>query len=106
MFSLSTTPRTAPASWRKTVRRAVDRTVAFATLESVTSARDLWSPPVDGPGSGPHGAFGGPAPHPHRAPLRAPVRPGRAGTVPARDHHCLVSSAGRPRHRSAHPSAR
>jgi hypothetical protein len=34
------------------------------------------------------------------------VRPGRAGTVPARTHRCVTPHRALPRHRSAHPSAR
>ena len=54
----------------------------------------------------PDGPVDVPAPHPHRAPLSAPVRPGRAGTVPARTHRCVTPHRAHPRHRSAHPSAR
>ena len=82
MFSPASNPRPAASSWRATVRRAVDLTVAFATLESCTTARDLWSGGTDAASAStsPHGHVEHPAPHPHRAPLRASVRPGRAGS--------------------------
>ena len=108
MFSPASNPRPATPSWRATVRRAVDQAVAFATLESATSARDLWSGDSDAASASasPHGPVDIPAPHPHRAPLSAPVRPGRAGTVPARTHRCVTPHRALARHRSAHPSAR
>ena len=49
MFSPASNPRPAASSWRETVRRAVDLAVAFATLESCTTARDLWSGAADAP---------------------------------------------------------
>jgi hypothetical protein len=75
MFSPVSDPRPAASSWRATVRRAVDLAVAFATLESCTAADDLWSGGADAaPASAsPHGPVDVPAPHPHRAPLSAPV---------------------------------
>jgi hypothetical protein len=108
MFSPASNPRPAAPSWRATVRRAVDLAVAFATLESATTARDLWSGGMEAtPASAsPHGPVDVPAPHPHRAPLSAPVRPGRAGTVPAQTQRCVTPHRAHPRHRSAHPSAR
>jgi hypothetical protein len=54
----------------------------------------------------PHGPVDVPAPHPHRAPLSAPARAGRAGTVPARTHRCVTPHRGHTRHRSARSSAR
>jgi hypothetical protein len=108
MFSPTTNPRPAPSTWRAAVRRAVDLTVAFATLESATSARDLMSRREEParPSACPHGLVDTPALSPHRAPLRAPLRPGRPGTVPARAQHCLTPHSGFSRHRNAHPSAR
>jgi hypothetical protein len=108
MFSPAPNPRPAAPSWRATVRRAVDLAVAFATLESCTTASDLWSGGTDAaPASAsPHGPVEHPAPHPHRVPLSAQVRPGRAGTVPARTHCCITPHRAHPRQRSAHPSAR
>ena len=108
MFSPASNPRPAASSWRETVRRAVDLAVAFATLESCTTARDLWSGGADAASTSasPHGPVDLPAPHPHRAPLSAPVRPGRAGTVPARTHCCVTPHRAHPRRRSAHPFAR
>ncbi len=108
MFSPASNPRPAAPSWRATVRRAVDLAVAFATLESCSSVSDLWSGGADAAdaSASPHGPVDIPAPHPHRAPLRAPVRPGRSGTVSARTHHCLTPQSGRARHRSVHTSAR
>ena len=108
MFSPASNPRPAASSWRATVRRAVDLAVAFATLESATTARDLWSGGADAasPSTSPHGHVEHPAPHPHRAPLRAPLRPGRAGTVPARTHCCITPQRAHPRQRSAHTFAR
>jgi hypothetical protein len=107
MFSPSSNPRTDAPAWRHAVRRAVDLAVAFATLESATSARDLWSRDARPPASAcPHGLLDASARHPHRSPLRLPARPGRPGAVSARAQDCLVPHAGRPRHRSAHPSVR
>jgi len=107
MFSPSSNPRNATRPWRQAVRRAVDLTVAFATLESATSARELFSRDASPHASTcPHGLLDASAPHPHRMPLRRQARPGRPGTVPSRAKDCLVPHAGRPRHRSAHPSAR
>jgi hypothetical protein len=108
MFSPISNPRPAPPNWREAVRRAVDLTVAFATLESATTARDLWPRGEDSARSGtsPHGPVGIPAPHPHRTPLRAAVRPGRAGTVLAQPQQCLTPHTGRPRRRSAPHIAR
>ena len=108
MFSPTSNPRTAAPSWFTAARRAVDLAVAFATLESATTARDLWLRREDPARSStcPHGLIDVPAPHPHRAPLRAPVRPGRPGRVPARAQHCLTPRMGLLRHRSAQPSAR
>jgi len=108
MFSPTSNPRPAPPSWRAAVRRAVDLTVAFATLESVPTARDLMPRREDPAPSStcPHGLVDIPAPHPHRAPLRAPERLRRAGRVPARAQQCLTPHTGHSRHRSALPSAR
>ena len=108
MFSPASNPRPAASSWRATVRRAVDLAVAFATLESCTTARDLWSGGVDAalPSASPHGPVEFPTPHPQRAPLSATVRPGRPGTVPARTHCCVTPHRALPRRRSAHPFAR
>jgi len=107
MFSPSSNPRIAPRPWRQAVRRAVDLTVAFATLESAASPRELFSRDASPhTGACPHGLIDASAPHPHRTPLRRSARPGRPGTVPSRAQDCLVPLAGRPRHRSAHPSSR
>lgn len=107
MFSPSSNPRTDAPTWRDAVRRVVDLAVAFATLESATSLRDLVSPDASPPPSAcPHDLLDASARHPHRMPLRLKARPGRSGTVPARAHDCLVPHAGRPRHRSAYPSVR
>jgi hypothetical protein len=107
MFSPSSNPRIATRPWRQAVRRAVDLAVAFATLESATSAREISSRDASHhPSTCPHGLLDASAPHPHRMPLRRQARPGRPGTVPARAQDCLVPLAGRPRHRSAHPSVR
>jgi hypothetical protein len=107
MFSPTPNSRTAASSWLDAVRRAVDLAVAFATLESCTTARELL-PRRDeaAPGECPHGLPDVSAPHPHRRALRASPRAGRAGAVPARDIPCLAPLAGRPRRRSAHFSAR
>jgi hypothetical protein len=108
MFSPTSNLRPAPSTWRAAVRRAVDLTVAFATLESATSARDLIPHREDPARSSacPHGPIDTPTSSPHRAPLRAPLRPGRSGTVPARAQYCLTPHTGLSRHRSAHhPSA-
>ncbi len=88
MFS----PRSTPSPWRVKLERAADVAVAFATLESVTSVRELI------------GREPAPAPpaHPHRRrPLQAPVRSGRPGAVVAREHACATAPAMRPRSRDA-----
>jgi hypothetical protein len=108
MFSPTPNSRPAPSSWLHAVRNAVDLAVAFATLESCTTARELL-PRRDSaavPSACPRGLTDAPALHPHRSALRASPRSGRAGAVPARDIPCLAPLSGRSRRRSAHLSAR
>ena len=77
MFSPTPYPRNEAPSWRETFRRAVDLAVAFATLAD--------------PGDDvPHGTVDHPAPHPHRAPLRASRAPRRPGAGAPRLQHCLT----------------
>lgn len=106
MFSPTSHSRTAPRDWRGAFRRAVDLAVAFATLESCTTARALLPrrDPVAAPGASPHGLIDAPASHPHRTTLRAPARPGRAGAVRAREQDC-TAPIGRPRRCGAHEHA-
>jgi hypothetical protein len=108
MFSPTSTTRTAAPSWLQAVRRTVDLAVAFATLESYTSARELL-PRRDSDGASsasPHGLNDVSAWHPHRTALRAPARPGRAGAVRAREQDCITPSIGRPRRCGAQHLAR
>jgi hypothetical protein len=74
-------------SWRDTLRNAVDLAVAFATLADVEILdEDSPRPPVET------------APvvrHPHRAPLRTPIRAGRPGAVAAQSQPCLSPVDGR-----------
>ncbi|MGZ4278039.1 MAG: hypothetical protein ACXVFK_14625 [Solirubrobacteraceae bacterium] len=86
MFS----PRSNPSCWRLTIERAADTVVAFATLESITSVRELLG--LDAP----------PAPrHPHqRPPLQPRLRPGRPGVVGTRPQVCTTAPASRPRTRT------
>jgi len=89
MFSPSSTP----THWRLKLERAADVAVAFATLESITSVRQLL------------GAEAAPAPHPHRRePLQPKLRPGRPGVVAGRPQVCATASAPvtRTRSREAH----
>lgn len=84
-------PRSTPTTWRQKLERAADVAVAFATLESITSVRELVGAPA------------APSPHPHRrAPLQAPARSGRPGTVAGRALVCTTAPAKRPRSRDAH----
>jgi hypothetical protein len=90
MFS----PDSTPTTWRLKLERAADVAVAFATLESITSVRDLL-------GREP----AAPAPHPHRRePLQPKLRPGRPGVVAARQQACTTTSVPvkRTRSRAAH----
>jgi hypothetical protein len=106
MFSPTRTTRKAGPAWLDAVRRTVDLAVAFATLESCTTARALLPrrDPVAAPGASPHGLIDAPASHPHRTTLRAPARPGRAGAVRAREQDC-TAPIGRPRRCGAHEHA-
>jgi len=88
MFSPTADPRPAKRSFRETFRRAVDLAVAFATLSDELPRRhadDL-------------------AAHPHRRPLRTPLRAGRPGTVTPRAHRCTTPLAER-RHRARSTSS-
>ena len=90
MFS----PTSTPTTWRLKLERAADVAVAFATLESITSVRDLL-------GQEP----AAPAAHPHRrAPLQPKLRPGRPGVVADRPQACTTAAAPvrRTRTRAAH----
>ena len=90
MFSPSSTP----TAWRLSIERAADLAVAFATLESITSVRELL-------GREP----AAPAPHPHRRePLQPALRPGRPGAVAARAHVCTTATPAKraARSRAAH----
>ena len=88
MFS----PRSTPITWRQKLERAADVAVAFATLESITSVRELLGAPA---------AQQPPHPH-HRAPLQARARTGRPGAVPGRPLVCTTAPAQRPRSRNVH----
>ncbi|MEP6953546.1 MAG: hypothetical protein ABI950_05725 [Solirubrobacteraceae bacterium] len=92
MFS----PDSTLTTWRLAIERAADVALAFATLESITSVRELL-------GREPAAA----APHPHqREPLAPRLRPGRPGVVPARPHVCTTAPPAkrimrsRPAHRA------
>jgi hypothetical protein len=90
MFS----PDSIPTTWRLKLERAADVAVAFATLESITSVRDLF-------GREP----AAPAAHPHRRePLQPRLRPGRPGVIAARPCACSTVTAPvkRTRSRAAH----
>jgi hypothetical protein len=89
MFS----PDSVPTTWRLRIQRAADVAVAFATLESITSVRELL-------GREP----AAPAPHPHRRePLQPKLRPGRPGVVASRPHACATAApVKRTRSRAAH----
>jgi hypothetical protein len=108
MFSPTRNTRMARPAWLEAVRRTVDLAVAFATLESCTTARELLPrrDPVAAQGTSPHGLIDAPASHPHRTALRAPARPGRAGAVRAREQDCLAPAIGRPRRCSVHQHVR
>jgi hypothetical protein len=90
MFS----PDFTPTTWRLKLERAADVAVAFATLESITSVRELLGrEPV------------APAPHPHRRePLQPKLRHGRPGVVAPRAQVCTTATtpAKRARSRAAH----
>jgi hypothetical protein len=104
MFSPTRNTRSARPAWLEAVRHTVDLAVAFATLESCTTARELLPrrDSVAAQGTSPHGLLDVPASHPHRPALRAPARPGRAGAVRARAQDCTAPTVGRPRRASAH----
>ena len=87
MFS----PDSVPTTWRLKIERAADVAVAFATLESITSVRELLG-----------GEPAAPAPHPHRAPLQPKLRPGRPGAVATRAQVCTTAPVKRTRSRAAH----
>jgi len=88
MFS----PDSTPTTWRLKLERAADVAVAFATLESITSVRELLGREAAAP-----------APHPHRRPpLQPKLRPGRPGVVAARPHVCTTVPAKRTRTRATH----
>ena len=88
MFS----PDSTPTTWRLAIERAADVAVAFATLESITSVRELL---------GRKSAT--PAPHPHRRePLQPKLRPGRPGVVASRPQACTTVAVKRTRSRAAH----
>jgi hypothetical protein len=77
MFSPRSTPTT---DWRQELERAADLVVAFATLESISSVRELFG--LDEPA---------PVMHPHRGPaLRPRPRTGRPGSVPRAAQACTV----------------
>ena len=73
--------------WRAMFRNAVDRTVAFATLESYQL-----------PGS--PAAADAPEPHPHRQAAVRAVRERRPGMPAAREQHCASPLPRRPRRRT------
>ncbi len=88
MFS----PDSTPTTWRLAIERAADVAVALATLESITSVRELL-------GREP----AAPAPHPHRRePLQPRLRPGRPGVVASRPQTCTTVPVKRARSRAAH----
>ena len=91
MFS----PRSTPSPLRDELERAADLLVAFATLESITSVRELFG--LDEPA---------PEIHPHRGPaLRPRARRSRAGSVAPSPHVCATAGSrlrGRDGHRAAH----
>jgi hypothetical protein len=107
MFSHTSHPRTRPQTTLSAVRRAVDMVVAFATLESATSLREILPrrEPWPAPSTCPRDLLDAPAPHPHRGPLRLRARQGRPGAVPARAQDCTPPGIGRPRRRTARMSA-
>jgi hypothetical protein len=90
MFS----PASTPSSWHLKLERAADVAVAFATLESVTSVRELL-------GRAPAAAVSHPHPH-RRDPLQPQLRPGRPGVVAARPQGCTPVPVKRARTRAAH----
>jgi hypothetical protein len=65
---------TTPTGWQQAVRRALDVTIAFATLDSygIDGPRDAAPDPPSPQGPPPQE-------HPHRAPLTAPRPPRRPG---------------------------
>ena len=88
MFS----PDSTPTTWRLKLERAADVAVALATLESITSVRELLGREAAAP-----------APHPHRRePLQPRLRPGRPGVVSARPQACTTAPPKRTRSRAAH----
>ena len=88
MFS----PDSTPTTWRLAIERAADVAVAFATLESITSVRELLGREAAAP-----------APHPHRREPQQPKRrPGRPGVVASRPQPCTPVPVKRTRSRAAH----
>jgi len=91
MFSPTPNTQTQRTPWRVSVWRAVDRAVAFATLDAY-GLED------------PHAAVDTPEPLHDRVPLQAPRRPRRPAPAP-RVLHCVAPSEARPRRRmlAEHP---
>lgn len=79
MFSSEAPGRTAFASLRESARRAASLARAFILLED----------------SSPHARAGGAELHPHRQPLRAPLRPRRPGAGWPRPQLCTTPLAPR-----------
>jgi hypothetical protein len=79
MFVLLERPTDAAPRRRRRLRRGLDVLVAFATLGEL---------PPEG-GAAPERAPGG-QPHPHRRPLRAPLRARRAGAVASAPQVCVT----------------
>src|SRR5438128_10986767 len=71
MFVPTSTPRTAPPSWRDRLRRAADIARAFVLLED-----PIWEDDLEAPGP-----LGETAGHPHREPLRPALRARRPGAA-------------------------
>jgi hypothetical protein len=90
MFS----PDSTPTTWLHAFERAADVAVAFATLESITSVRELLGREAAAPPAHPH----------RREPLQPRARPGRPGVVAARPHACATTAPAKhaSRTRSAH----
>jgi hypothetical protein len=87
---------TTPTGWQQAVRRALDVTIAFATLDSygIDGPRDAAPDPPSPQGPPPQE-------HPHRAPLTAPRPPRRPGAGRRRPVRCVTPLELPARHRSA-----
>jgi hypothetical protein len=91
MFEANSIRRTAPLTLRERLRRAADIARAFVLLED-----QVWEDDLEA--RGPIGELAG---HPHREPLRSPLRARRPGAAQPRPQVCLCPVRSEPPRRRA-----